>query len=368
MIASDPIVDDAFADATFCEQCGRENCEGHDEDETPKGFPDDELEDAVVVAERGRTIAAEGVPYAWDGVIPDYGMLGMLVAYAKVGKTTLGQAIAVAVALGLGFLGRTTKQRRVLILAAEDPAEYTAYLARHIDVPPGVLTFRCKSLILTPAELDRIVATIKKHNFGLVLIASWQAVVRTLIREENDNAGAVRVMEDVKAAARVSGVPWLIDAHSGKGEDQSDDADPSKAMRGASGAAGAADYTLSLRYANGAFGTQRRLSGKGRFVNLEPVTIDYDPQAGTYTLINTTKDAMSDTTWQLICEAGILSETPTSTKDIAIACGLVGKDGKPSNTHRRQIDNALKGRPDVLTSEEPRKGQKAKCYRRVKMS
>ena len=279
MIASDPSVDDAFADATFCEQCGRENCEGH-EPETPQGFPDDELEDAVVVAERGRMIAAAGVPYAWDGVIPDYGMLGMLVAYAKVGKTTLGQAIAASVAGGLEFLGRTTTQRRVLILAAEDPAEYTAYLARHIDVPPGVLTFRCKSLILTPAELDRIVATIKRHNFGLVLIASWQAVVRTLVKDENDNAGAVLVVEAVKAAARASGVPWLIDAHSGKGEDQSDDADPSKAIRGASGAAGSADYSLSLRYANGAFGTQRRLSGKGRFVHLEPLTIDYDVQTG----------------------------------------------------------------------------------------
>ena len=43
--------------------------------------------------------------------------------------------------------------------------------------------------------------------------------MRGLIRDENDNAGAVRVVEDVKAAARASGVPWLIDAHSGKGED-----------------------------------------------------------------------------------------------------------------------------------------------------
>ena len=66
----------------------------------------------------------------------------------------------------------------------------------------------------------------------------------------------------------------MIDAHAGKGEDQEDDADPTNAMRGASAAAGAADYMLSLRYAKGAFGTQRRLSGKGRFVNFAPITID----------------------------------------------------------------------------------------------
>jgi hypothetical protein len=70
-------------------------------------------------------------------------------------------------------------------------------------------------------------------------------VIRGLLKDENDNLGAVCIVENVKAAARQSGVPWLIDAHSGKGEDQSDDADPSKALRVASSAAGAADYTLS---------------------------------------------------------------------------------------------------------------------------
>ena len=76
-----------------------------------------------------------------------------------------------------------------------------------------------------------------------MLIASWQAVVRGLVKDENDNAGAVQIVERVKLATRETKIPWLIDAHSGKGEDQADEADPSKAMRGASAAAGAADYT-----------------------------------------------------------------------------------------------------------------------------
>jgi len=97
--------------------------------------------------------------------------------------------------------------------------------------------FRSGPLLLHPAGLAQVVATVKAHQFGLVLIASWQAVVRGLVRDENDNAGAVLVVENVKAAARESGIPWLIDAHSGKGEDQQEDADPSKAMRGASAAA-----------------------------------------------------------------------------------------------------------------------------------
>ena len=47
-------------------------------------------------------------------------------------------------------------------------------------------------------------------NYGLVLISSWQAIVRGLIRDENDNAGAVRVVEDVKAAARLTRIPWPL--------------------------------------------------------------------------------------------------------------------------------------------------------------
>src|SRR5699024_6510189 len=109
------------------------------------------------------------------------------------------------------------------------------------DVTPGVLTFYRRSLVLDAATLARIVHTVQTGGYGLVLISSWQAVVRGLIKDENDNAGAVAVVEAVKAAARTTGVPWLIDAHSGKGEDQGDEADPSRAMRGASAAAGAAD-------------------------------------------------------------------------------------------------------------------------------
>jgi hypothetical protein len=117
------------------------------------------------------------------------------------------------------------------------------------------------------------------------MIASWQAVVRGLVRDENDNAGAVAVAENVKAATRENKVPWVIDAHSGKGEDQRDDADPMQALRGASGVAGSVDYILSLRYSGKPSSSRRRLSGKGRFVNLPPMVIDYDAETGVYTRV-----------------------------------------------------------------------------------
>ncbi len=302
------------------------------------------------------------MPYVLDGIIPAYGMLGFLVAYTKVGKTTFGQMLAAHVATGRPFLGRTTTAKRVLVLAAEDPPEYTAWLARHLDLERGRVTFRRLPLLLNDAELARICATVRRHEFGLVLIASWQAVVRGLVKDENDNAGAVNVVEAVKSAARRTGIPWLIDAHSGKGEDQTEDADPLKAMRGASSAAGSADYTLSLRYANGTFGTRRRLSGKGRFVWFSSMLLELDTATNTYHAIGEV-DVASESVWRRICEGAALVGEPRSVTEIARCLGIVKDDERPSGALRSQIVGALKHRPEVGQVQETRRGKQTTCYR-----
>jgi hypothetical protein len=281
------------------------------------------------------------------------------VAFAKVGKTTFGQQLAAHVAMGRPFLERATQRTRVLALPAEDPPEYTAWLARHLSVDCGWLTFRCAPMVLDADALTRICGTVKEGHYGLVLISSWQAVARGLIRDENDNAGSVQLVEAVKAAARASGVPWLIDAHSGKGEDQADAADPSKAMRGASAAAGAADFTLSLRYGNGTFGPQRRLSGKGRFVSFGPLVLDFDSATGAYAVVGESQAVHRETTWQEICLMGALSTEPRSVTEIAKRLGLE----KVSGAARRRILSALQDRPTVGRVEMMRRGQKTVLYR-----
>jgi len=328
------------------------------------GLPTDALADAVDVAAEGQRIERDGIPYTVDGLIVGLGMLAFLIAYAKVGKTTFGQAIAASVAMGRRFLERDTRRARVLVIAAEDPPEYVAWLARHLDVERGWLTFYRGPVLLSADGLARICQTVTSGGYGLVLIATWQAVIRGLVKDENDNAGVVCVVEAVKAAARTTGVPWVIDAHSGKAEDQADDADPSRAMRGASAAAGAADYSLSLRYANGAFGTQRKLSGRGRFISLAPTTIDFDATTSTYTVVaEAGKDAATETTWRLVCEMGALTTTGQSAGAIAFSIGLVGADGKPTTTHKRHVAKALANREGVLRSEEAGRGGKMWRYR-----
>jgi len=360
---------DTIIDESACPRCLRENCEGCEDDPAPPephvGLDPGYLADAVEVARQGQAIADAGIPYVLDGIIPGYGMVGFLIAYAKVGKTTFGQALGAAVAMGRPFLDRTTRPCRVLVIAAEDPPEYAAYLARHLDVDLHRMTFYRGPLLLDPDGLRRILTTVREGGYGLVLISSWQACVRGLVRDENDNANGVLVVENVKGVARETGIPWLIDAHSGKGEDHTDDADPTRALRGASAAAGAADYLLSLRYAESPFNSQRRLSGKGRFVNLPPITLDFDLVTNTYTSRGSTKDAFLDTTWQLIAEIGALDDTPRTLGDIARACGMAGKDGKVSGAKRRQVASVLAKRPDVGKVDELVKGQKVTRYRRL---
>ena len=356
-------------DESACPVCLRESCDGSCAVPTvaPPSVGLDPLclADAVDVARQGQAIARDGVPYVVDGLIPACGMAGFLVAYAKVGKTTFGQAVGAAVAMRRNLLDRSTRQARVLAVMAEDPPEYTAFVARHLDVAPGTMTFYRGPLVLDAAGLEALSPTVTTGGDGFVLNSSWQAVVRGLVKDENDNAGAVAAVESVKLAARATGVPWLIDAHSGKGEDLSDDADPTRAMRGASAAAGAADYLLSLRYADGPFGTRRRLSGKGRFVSFPPITLDFDAETSTYTVVDSPKDANRESTWRLICETGALDDTPRSLQEIAITAGILPEGDRLDGNRRRQLALALGNRADVGRVDGLRRGKKTTLYRRL---
>jgi hypothetical protein len=326
------------------------------------GLDVEALHDSTVVSARGRAIAEAGIPWVVDGIIPAYGMLGFLVAFAKVGKTTLGHAIGAAVSSGSHFIGRKTAQTRVLYIAAEDPPEYTDYLARSLVTQPDRMTFYERNVILNDNGLAKIAATVRQGSYGLVLIASWQAVIRGLVKDENDNAGAVLVTERVKAATRETKIPWLIDAHSGRGEDQGDEADPTKTLRGASSAAGAADYILSLRYADGAFGTKRRISGRGRFVTIAPQTIEYDIHTGSYEDLGATKSASADTTWRLILETGAITQEPRSVGAIALAAGLASDLGNVPGALKKRLYDALHGRDGVTRTSGAHRGKTTVMY------
>jgi AAA domain len=328
-----------------------------------QGLPADALMDAVDVVAEGRRIASEGISYLVDGILPAYGMIGFLVAFTRVGKSTLSRYIGACVAGGRVCLDRPTRQRRVLVVAAEDPSSYTAYESRHLIVERGAMTFYCAPIVLDKSGLEQLRWTVRTGGYGLVLISSWQAVIQGLLRDENDNAAAVQIVERTKAVVRDTGVPWLVDAHAGKSESQEDEADPSRSLRGASGAAGAADFILSLRYDKSPFGSRRRLTGKGRFVSLPQLLIDYDTITGLYTVVGENGGQVHrDTTWRLICETGALTTEWQTVPAIARAAGLVTPQDKPS----REKTATSQGRRQVIAALHSRDGVEFKGVKRGK--
>jgi hypothetical protein len=72
---------------------------------------------------------------------------------------------------------------------------------------------------------------------------------------------------------------------------------------------------------------------------------------------------MRETTWQLIATVGALDNTPRSASEIAFAAGLRNDKDKVTSTHRRQVADALRGRPTVGLHDELRRGQKTTLYR-----
>ena len=119
MIASDPIVDDAFADATFCEQCGRENCEGHDDPQPAKAK-------AFTLAELARHQFPARLPILErDGcAILRAGHIGQLNALRGVGKTFVLQTMALIAASKARALGLSSVEPcRVLHIDGEMGSE-----------------------------------------------------------------------------------------------------------------------------------------------------------------------------------------------------------------------------------------------------
>lgn len=75
-----------------------------------------------------------------------------------------------------GSIGKTKSPSYAAVkFQSVEEEEYVAYLAQHLDVIQGSMTFFRQSLILSREGLAQIVGTIQHGGYGLVLISSWQA-------------------------------------------------------------------------------------------------------------------------------------------------------------------------------------------------
>jgi AAA domain len=314
----------------------------------PLAFDPSAVVSLAPLLDRGRKILRDGVPFVVEGMIPAYGGVGFYVARPKVGKTSLGLHLLSSISSGRAFLGRKVERRKVLMLALEDPQDYLAVLTARAFKGDEDAKFYPRSLVLNEQTLNDLGDYIRKGGFQFLYVATFLHAVRGLVKDENDNAGMVAVIASLKAFARDLEVPTLFEAHAGKGEDQSEDADPLMSLRGASAAAGEADYVLNMKRKRGGFSTTRVLSGLGRFVEFQPVSFNRNADGSLTVLDGGNSAGAAETDFQMLLRAdGGLSEDPKSAAKLATAVGWVRKNGKPDKNDCGRVHRALLNRQEV---------------------
>lgn len=175
--------------------------------------------------------------YLWDGSLPAGG-LGILVAKPKVGKTTFGLRLAVAVSRGDDFLGRKTQKGNVVYLALEEKrGEVQKYLSSQ-NVSDENLYFHFG---LAPVEAVKEVGPlVEETQAKLLVIDILQKFCR--VKDLNDYAQVTRALEPLMATARQLNCHILLLHHAGKRDrDDGDD------ILGSTGLLGGVDTSIHIK-------------------------------------------------------------------------------------------------------------------------
>lgn len=198
------------------------------------------------------------------------GTMVLLAGEAGAGKSTLCYAMAYAVALGLPFLGFKTEPTRVLYFDEEngepDWLQYNqwAYVGLGSPSLPELdAQLRLEREYFVKGWKFAMATALKEHKPGLIVIDTANSAFH--IQDENDNAEANRIINDLKRIRIDAGVPhatFLVLKH----EKQRDDMAHRRTIRGAKVWLGAFDQTLYHVIAPGA---KRRKDGTRKTV-LEP--------------------------------------------------------------------------------------------------
>ncbi len=175
--------------------------------------------------------------WIWEGILPQGGS-SLVVAKPKVGKTTLGINLAIAVARGDQFLGRPTVKAPVVYLALEEKRSEInkALIAWGVSHEP--LFFH---IGLAPKKAtDEITNLLAVTGAGLLIIDTLQKLAR--VKDLNDYAQVTAALEPIHAAARQSNCHIILMHHAGKGDRTDGDE-----VLGSTGILGGVDTCIILK-------------------------------------------------------------------------------------------------------------------------
>jgi hypothetical protein len=206
------------------------------------------------------------IPYVLFGYIAK-GILALLVAYMKTGKSTLVYRLIVCIAQGLDFLDRKTERGAVLILACEEHPRDIERRLRRFGMTPNDPIFIHIGPVQDQVETLKLVQDfiIEKQIILLVIdsLARFWAV-----QDENNNMEVIREVSPLLDLARETNTAVLLIHHERKsgGED-------GRNIRGGSALFGLVDQAIFLERRQGEVSNKRVLKTLGRYEESPPELI-----------------------------------------------------------------------------------------------
>jgi len=153
-------------------------------------------------------------PWLLEGMLP-HGGTSLVVAKPKVGKSSMAQGLAVAVAGGTPFLGRQTLQGPVLYLAFEEKDSEVAnhFRAMHLGVDT-TLPIHMHFGQAPPDQFAALKLDVAQYQPVLIIIDTLAYFMHA--NDFNDYAQVFAAMKQVMPIARESGAHLMCMFHAGK--------------------------------------------------------------------------------------------------------------------------------------------------------
>lgn len=238
--------------------------------QTPQAFTPRRI--AEILATLGNRIEPDWIVAGYIGP----GLVTILAAKPKVGKSTLAASLVTAAKDGGHWLGYRVRKCRTLWLDLEMGEPLTARTLQRAGLKEGDVW--AWSGQRDGFDLDELRAFVEREKIDLLVIDSWSKFA--LVEDENNNAKLTKELNTVVRIARELNVAILLIHHHKKSTDSGIDD-----LRGAGAIGADADIILNLYpIGKAAQDPRRKILGFGRFMDVTPPEIQITYREGRYVL------------------------------------------------------------------------------------
>jgi hypothetical protein len=211
----------------------------------------------------------ERVDWLVDDLLPESGF-SLLVAKPKVGKTTLARFLALCVAQGTPFLGRTVMQGPVIYLALEEKRSEVRRHFRDMGATgdEDIYVYAAAA----PADgFEKVRKATERLKPALVIIDPLFKMTR--VKDGNDYAQMTQALEPILVMARETHAHVLCVHHAGKGMREGADS-----ILGSTAIFGAVDTAIIMHRTK----EYRTIQSQQRYgTDLEETVLHFDPTTRT---------------------------------------------------------------------------------------